>query len=149
MEKTSVQETLPRIQAILQSGQVCRLVVTGNSMLPFLRHEKDAAILAPYQGNARRGDILFYSRAPQICVLHRVQKICKDGTLLLCGDAQSQLEPVQPQQIIAGVSHIERNGRQISCRQFPLRAAICLWQLLRPIRPYLLVLLRKLRIIKS
>ncbi len=53
MEKTSVQEALPKIQALLQSGQACRLVVTGNSMLPFLRHEKDAVILAPYHACRR------------------------------------------------------------------------------------------------
>lgn len=148
MEKSSVQEALPQIKTILQNGQSCRLVVTGNSMLPFLRHEKDAVILVPYQGESRHGDILFYSRAPQVCVLHRVQKVCSDGALLMCGDAQSQLEPIKSQQIIASVSHIERNGRLINCRRFSLRTAVWLWQVLRPIRPYLLALLRKLHIIK-
>ena len=148
MEKTTIQETLPKIRAILQSGQSCRLVVTGNSMRPFLRHEKDAVILAPYQGSAQRGDILFYARAPQVCVLHRVQKVCKDGTLLLCGDAQTQLEPVKPEQIIASVPQIECDGKTVDCSLFSLRTAVWLWQLLRPARPYLLAGMRKLHIYK-
>lgn len=146
MEPTSVQETLPKIQAILQEGKSCRLVVTGNSMLPFLRHGSDAVILAPYQ-TAHHGDILFYFRTPDTCILHRVEKICHGGTLLMCGDAQSQLEPIQKQQIIAAVSHIERNGKLMDCRRFILRALVRIWQVLRPVRPYLLALLRKLHLI--
>lgn len=148
MEKTTVQEALPKIQAILQSGQSCRLVVTGNSMLPFLRHEKDAVILAPYQGNAKRGDIMFYARSPQVCVLHRVQKIRKDGALLFCGDAQTALEPVKPEQIIAAVPQIERGGKTVNCQQLPLRAIVWLWQAMRPVRPYLLAGMRKLHLLE-
>lgn len=147
MEATSVQETLPKIQAILHSGASCRLVVTGNSMVPFLRHKKDAVILAPCR-TVRRGDILFYFRSPQVCVLHRVCKVCRDGTLLLCGDAQSRREPVAPRQVIAAVSHVERGGKCVDCRRFSLRAAVWLWQALRPVRPYLLPLLRKLHLLK-
>ena len=149
MEKTTIQEALPKIQAILQSGQSCRLVVTGSSMLPFLRHKKDAVILAPYQGNAKRGDILFYARAPQVCVLHRVQKVLKDGTLLFCGDAQTALEPVKPEQIIAAVPQIERDGKTVDCSRLSLRTAVWLWQVLLPVRPYLLAGMRKLHFLKN
>lgn len=147
MEATSVQEALPKIQAILRSGKSCRLVVTGNSMAPFLRHEKDAVILTSCHA-VHRGDILFYFRSPEVCVLHRVCKVCRDGTLLLCGDAQSQREPVVPQQVIAKVSQVERNGKYVDCQRFSLRAAVWLWQMLRPVRPYLLLLLRKLHFLR-
>ena len=146
MEKTSVQEALPKMQAILRDGQTCRLLVTGTSMTPFLRHDRDAVILTPYHA-AHRGDILFYFRTPESCVLHRVHKVCRDGTFLMCGDAQQQLEPIIPQQIIAAVSHVERSGKYIDCRQPFLRLKVRLWQMLRPLRPYLLQLMRKLHMI--
>ena len=56
------EQALPRITALLEAGSSCRLVVTGNSMLPFLRHKRDAVILSPLSEPARRGDILFYLR---------------------------------------------------------------------------------------
>lgn len=135
------QEALPAIRAALEAGRPCSLTVTGGSMLPFLRHKKDAVILVPPAPPYRRGDILFYLRGSGQCVLHRVHRVRKDGTLLLCGDAQKPLEPVHPSQVIATVSHIRRGQRLTDCRQPLLRCSVALWQLLRPLRPGLMACL--------
>ena len=140
----SPEQALPKITAILAEGLPCRLVVTGNSMLPFLRHQLDTVILAPLSGPVRRGDILFYLRAPHLPILHRVCKIRPDGILLLCGDAQVGLEPVPPDRILARVTAIDRNGKQVDCSSLTFRLTGLLWILLRPVRPYILAVLRKL-----
>lgn len=145
MESSSIspQEALPRITAILAQGRSCRLVVTGNSMLPLLHDKRDAVILAPVTEEIKRDDILFYLRSPNVCILHRVWRVQPDGSLLLCGDAQTGLEPVSPDQVLAGVSHIERHNKLISCKSPALRLWTTVWRWLYPIRPYVLALLRR------
>lgn len=138
------EQALPRITALLESGLSCRLVVTGNSMLPFLRHKLDAVILSPLSTPVQRGDILFYLRAADCPVLHRVCRVCPDGTLLLCGDAQTGLEPVSPTQVLARVTRIDKDGT-LTDPASPLSWLTAqLWITLRPMRPYILAVLRRL-----
>lgn len=139
--KLTPEEALPRIRAVLELGQPCRLVVTGTSMVPFLRHEKDVVLLAPFRGQARPGDILFYLRGAHRPILHRVHRIEADGTLLICGDNQTRLEPVRPSQILAVVSRVERNGRSIDCTRLPWRLLSRMWMALLPVRGPLLRML--------
>lgn len=139
----SPAQALPQITAILAQGRPCRLVVTGNSMQPFLRHGRDAVILAPLRGEIRRGDILLYLRAPGYPVLHRVHRALEDGTLLMCGDAQRVLEPIRPEQVLARATHIDRGGTLLDCGSPAQRRKAALWQALYPARRYILAALRR------
>lgn len=133
-EKQSPAEALPRIREIISSGGSCRLVVTGGSMQPFLRGVRDAVILSPVMRPHRRGDVIFYESVFGQCVLHRVVGSRPDGTLLLCGDAQTWLEPLDKARVIAAASQIERNGRLFSADAPVWRALSLLWLALRPAR---------------
>ncbi len=143
----SPRDALPRMTEILNSGDSFRLMVTGNSMLPFLRHRQDRVILAPVSRPIRRGDILFYLRGPEQCILHRVHTVRPDGTLMMCGDSQVALEPIRAEQVLARVTHVDRKGVQIPCSCLSLRLVWGLWRYLRPVRPYLLAILRKLHLV--
>lgn len=138
MSVYSTREALPRIRSSLADGRPCQLTVTGSSMWPFLRSRKDAVILIPPDREPRPGDILFYLRREDFCVLHRVIRRDADGLLTLCGDAQTRPETVRPEQIIALVSHIKRGQRMFSCRALLWRFFSFLWRVLLPIRPPLL-----------
>lgn len=133
-DRLSPAEALPRIRSIIDSGGSCRLVVTGSSMEPFLRNERDAVILSPAVRPPRRGDIIFYERPGGQCVLHRVTGTGPDGSLLLCGDAQTGLEPVSASQVVAAVSRIERGGKQFSAGAPLWRLLSLFWIMLRPVR---------------
>ena len=137
-------QALPRIKAALDAGRPCRLVVTGGSMFPFLRDKRDAVIITPISGRIKRDDILFYLHSPQLCVLHRVRQVNPGGSLLLCGDAQTALELVYPEQVLGRVSHIQRGDRVISAKNPILLLLTVLWRWCYPIRPRLLALLRRL-----
>ena len=138
------EQALPKIMAILDEGLPCRLVVTGNSMLPFLRHRRDTVILAPVSSPIRRGDILFYLRRGGAPILHRVCAVRPDGVLLMCGDAQVGLEPISPDRVLARADHIDRNGTVTDCSAPLPRLKARLWIALRPVRPYILAVLRRL-----
>lgn len=143
-EPISPEQALPRIKALLAEGLPCRLVVTGSSMLPFLRHRQDAVYLIPADDAIRVGDILLYLRGTNVPILHRVHRLLPDGTLVMCGDAQVGLEPIRREQVLAKVSHMEHGGKTIPCARISLRLSVRLWRLLRPLRPYLLALMRKI-----
>lgn len=143
----SPAEALPRISSTLAEGRVCRLVVTGTSMTPFLRDRADTVILAPLDGAPKRGDILFYRRPGDICVLHRVHKVRPDGVLLMCGDAQTWLEPIQPAQVVGQVVRVERDGKAIDCGAPSWRLASAAWLALFPLRPRAMALLRRVGVL--
>lgn len=134
-------EALARIQADLAAGRSSHLVVTGGSMVPFLRHKKNAVVLTSPTLPYRRGDILLYLRRADWCILHRVVRVKVDGTLVMCGDAQTALEVIRPEQVVAQVSHVRHGARITACSSLPLRAAVALWQLLRPVRRPLLAVM--------
>lgn len=142
-----VEEALPQIESCLARGRDCRLTVTGTSMLPFLRDQKDAVILSPLTGTVQKGDIIFYLRRQNVCVLHRVYGTLPDGIFSVCGDAQVGLEPVHREQIIGIVTAVEKNGKRIPSNSVWLKMRVSLWQMLYPVRPYAMAVLRKLHII--
>lgn len=133
----------PRIEAL-------PLVVSGGSMTPFLIHGRDTVWLSRLERPARRGDILLYQRRSGSYVLHRVWKVCPDGTCTMVGDAQTQLEHgIGADQVIAIVTAVERKGKKILPGSFwwaffekfwirvvPLRRPICgLYSLVCRLRP--------------
>ena len=138
VEKRRPEEVLPRIRAIMEAGGSCRLLVTGGSMLPILRSEKDWVILAPCTQTPKRGDILFYVRPSGYCVLHRVHRVLDAERFAICGDAQTALEMVEQRQVVAKVSHIQRGERVISCEAPGWKLLSWFWMLTKPLRPLLM-----------
>lgn len=131
---------VPQILQILSRGESCLLTVTGASMLPFLRHKKDSVLLsAPQEKDIAVGRIVFFQRLDGCYILHRIRRIRKDGSLLICGDAQSWTEVISPNQILAVVTAVQRqSGRMVSVRSLGWRMASALWYPTRPLRRWLL-----------
>ena len=94
------------------------LVITGNSMSPFLIHGRDTVYLSRLTRPVRRGDMLLYQRENGSYVLHRVFKAAPES-LTMIGDAQTILEPgIQPEQVIAVVTRVERKGKPLGPGSF-------------------------------
>lgn len=128
------QQLFPAVEDILEDGTQFKLVVTGNSMRPFLKHKRDSVTLTSITNHTiKRGDIVLIRRHSDTYVLHRVQKLQSDG-FIMNGDAQTWDEFVPFIQVIAIVSRIERKGRLISCDNRTYRILSEVWMLLRPVR---------------
>lgn len=142
MEHTAMpaSEAVPQIIEILERGQQCMLTVTGSSMLPFLRHKKDAVVLAkPEPQMLRRGRVVFFQRESGAYILHRIRRVEKDGSLCINGDAQAWTEHIRPEQVLAVVVAIRRkSGRILDCNGILWRGLSALWYPTRPIRGQLL-----------
>ena len=81
------QEYMEMIRALLEDGQEVSMIVTGNSMRPFLKHGRDKICMKKTDRKLRKGDIVFYRRENGQYVMHRILK-CGDQSYTLLGDGQ-------------------------------------------------------------
>lgn len=134
------------IEETLKAGGCVPLVVTGNSMNPFLKDGKNTVWLEGCaESDFKRGKILLFRRTDGKVVLHRVRKVLPGGELVMNGDAQYWCENIKKEQAVAVVTYIEKNGRKKSCSSLFYRAVIEVWQLLKPLRPYIFRVQRKIK----
>ena len=109
-------QLLEQYRELLQDERITALplVISGNSMSPFLVHGRDTIYLSRLTRAPRRGDALLYRRDNGAYVFHRVYAV-KDGLLTMVGDAQTQLEPgIRPDQVIAVMTAAVRRGKHLA-----------------------------------
>ena len=117
------------IEEILASGGEFRMYPKGTSMLPLIVQKRDSVVLKRnFDVPAKKHDIAFYRRTNGQFVLHRVMRICKDGTYTMCGDNQFALEKgIAPEQIIGYVSGLYRKEKEIKMNGFRYSVYVFLW----------------------
>ncbi|MBQ2725200.1 MAG: S24/S26 family peptidase [Clostridia bacterium] len=137
-------ESGDELAELIAAGAKIPIVVTGSSMLPFLRNKRDTVWLMKEE-NYKRGQILFFRRDNGMFVLHRIRRVYPDGRMLLNGDAQTACEIIRPDQALAVVYAVSRNGKTkpADCLLWKLRDL--LWYPTRPLRPVIFSIYRKLR----
>lgn len=87
------------------------LVISGNSMSPFLIGGRDTVWLSRVDRPLQVGDAVLYRRKSGSYVFHRIYRIC-DNCFTMIGDAQTVLESgIEPEQIIAVMTRAERKGK--------------------------------------
>lgn len=145
-----VNKMMPAVKELLTAGKRVRITVTGMSMYPFLRGNIDSVELV-HTGfsEVRQGDILLVNRENGEYVLHRVIRKKKEF-LHLNGDAQQWCEIIYPEQIIAKVINVWRKDKSISCSNLKWRALSYLWQMVFPLRYFIInlykVVFRRLKL---
>lgn len=72
-------------------SQTVSLQVLGNSMRPYLVHERDSVLLH-YADNVRVGDVVLAEIKPSHYVLHRVVKLTESGEMTMRGDGNRTTE---------------------------------------------------------
>ena len=119
----SMKDIGPLIEEMVGQGDIFRLTVSGTSMMPFLRDQRDEGIFAPLERRSpERGDILLFQRRGGTYVMHRLYRIERDGTFTFIGDHQYRTEKgIQREQIKAYVPYVFRDGRKIDCEKGFLR----------------------------
>ncbi len=156
----SLEEMAPVIRAGLAQGQEVVLTITGNSMAPFLRHQRDQVVLvAADPATLQPGDVPLYRRKNGQFVLHRIVER-DDGTcrrrlgdkdalpsahvgaalhFTMLGDAQTDLEPrIEEEQIIARAAAFLRKGKRWECDSRAYRRRVRRWHRWLPERRVLL-----------
>ena len=118
-----------------ESVEALPLVISGNSMSPFLIHGRDTIYLSRLTRPVKRGDVLLYQRDRGAYILHRVYKI-EDDSFTMVGDAQTELEPgIRPEQVIAIMTSAERKGKKQTPGSFWWEFFEKVWIRMVPLRP--------------
>lgn len=146
--ETDTENALCYIKESLKSGIAVPLTVTGSSMMPILKPQRDIVWLEYCDMNQiKKGDILLFERSNGKPVLHRVRKI-KNDVLIMNGDALCFTETIEKTQVIACVKKFERNKKMFNCDSKAIKLWNMMWYFTRPVRPILKKLYSFLRINK-
>ena len=101
------------IEDTVKKGSSMPLVVTGNSMEPFMKDGRDTVWLECCKdSDYKRGKILLFKREDEKIVLHRVRKVMPDDVLIMNGDAQYWCEEIKKEQALAVVTYIEKKRKK-------------------------------------
>lgn len=135
IKRVKSDEMFPIISEILSQGGHAWIVVTGMSMYPFLREDKDSVELtATSFKEIKRRDIVLIKRTTGEYVLHRVLRKAENSFYMI-GDAQQWTEgPLVPNQLIAVVTAIKRGQKVISCDNFVWKLLTWTWLNIIPLR---------------
>ena len=138
MDKITIPNEIliPEVGRLLAEGREVEMRPKGNSMLPFIRQEKDNVVLKK-KDNVEKGDIVLVDLGGRY-VLHRI--IAEDGErLTLMGDGNIRgTESCAKDNVLGTVVKIVRpGGKSVT----PSKGK--LWKALLPVRRYLLAFYRR------
>ena len=140
-----LEDLLPVIEEKLKSGGLFEININGTSMLPLLVEKRDTVILGPFDGRIKKYDIPLYRRKNGAFVLHRAVKVY-ENSFCACGDNQWVVEKdIEYGQIIGVVRAVVRKGKKIPVSSFGYGLYCRLWELLRPVRKYIVKIRGKLK----
>ena len=128
---------IPSLLELLEDTPAVPLVISGNSMSPFLVHGRDTVYLYKLTQPPRRGDMILYRRDNGAYVLHRVYEA--GSTYTMVGDAQTLLERgIRPDQMLALVTAVRRKGKLLKPGSFWWVFFQRVWIRMVPLRPVVL-----------
>ena len=140
----SAREIMPVIHAALKRSQNVRMIVNGNSMLPFL-YDGDEVELEPMHSLPVPGDLVLVQCPEERYVLHRVVRLESDG-FFLRGDAQTHCEgPFMHSDILGRAAKSYHKGRIRAHDRGAWRIAGWIWIHCGPFGPRLLWLTFQIR----
>lgn len=132
-------------ELLLQGQRNVAIPVSGGSMVPFL-HSGDMAYLDLPDSPLKKGDIVLYTRENGRYILHRIKRINKDGSFIMVGDAQQELELLPRRELIhARVTSALHCGKHIHPGQPRWWFYQHIWLNIVPIRHFLMALSGKLK----
>lgn len=132
---------MPVLREVLEQGKEVPLLITGNSMSPFLVHQRDEILISPPDGSWKKGDMAFFQRKNGHYVMHRILRVNSEGDCFFIGDGQMLVEgPIAPGQIFGKITAVKRKGKWIRPGKFWWEFFEHVWLNVIPLRP----LLRKL-----
>ena len=127
-KEVAIDDVIEIMVEKLNSGGTVTFTPKGKSMLPMLRDGEDVVVLSKPKGRLHLFDIPFYKRSNGSYVLHRIVNFDADGSYVLCGDNQFDLEHgIKDSDIIGVVTAFYRKGKAYSVNSFSYRLYVNFW----------------------
>ena len=113
MIQVDTREYVSALKELVEQGREVSMTISGNSMSPFMVHQRDMILFKQPDRPLKRGDMVFYERPTGQYVMHRICRVTPDGYYIV-GDAQWMIEgPVKREQIFAIITKVRRKGTWI------------------------------------
>lgn len=145
----STYDIFPLVRIAMSEGKKVKITVSGNSMEPWISHNRDQVLLSAAAGrNLKKGNIILFQSKYGKYILHRIYKTDAEGYHTIGDACLSEDGFILPSEIIGVVEIIYRKGKEIDCDSFHWRFIFTVWRRLLPFRKYLLnfyFLMRKLK----
>lgn len=121
-----IEDVIPILSEVIESGGEFELYPRGTSMLPLIREGRDSVILVS-PDDPKIGDIVLYRRKCGQYVLHRI--VGRESEFFtMCGDNQTKAERgIAREQIIAKVKLLRRDGITFDCASAKYRKWVKKW----------------------
>lgn len=134
---------LEEARKLIDDGIEVTIKTKGVSMLPFIRGDRDSAVLVKCP-DPQEWDIVLAKVSDGRYVLHRV--IRREGDLLtLMGDGSIKAkERCSVSDVIGKTVRIETPGKSIDCTSETEKRKAAIWRKLLPLRRYILFIYRKI-----
>lgn len=134
MKVVDTGEYVSALRALTEQGKEVSMMIAGNSMSPFLIHQRDIICFRKPEEKLKKGDMVFFQRDNGQFIMHRIWKIKPEGCYIV-GDAQTEIEgPVKEEQIFAVITRVKRKDRWILPGSFWWEFFARVWIHLVPIR---------------
>ena len=118
MKTVNTYEYISLLRELTEQGKEVNVRISGSSMSPFLKNQRDIIVFKKPERELRKGDMVFYQRVTGQYVMHRIWKVNSKGFYIV-GDAQTDIEgPVKQEQIFAIVTKVQRDGKWIEAGDF-------------------------------
>lgn len=118
MRVVDTREYVSVLKELVDEGKVVSMLIAGNSMSPFLCHQRDYIYFKKPDQKLKRGDMVFYQRKNGQYIMHRIYKI-RGEDYYMVGDAQQVIEgPLKREQIFAVVIKVKRKEKWIEPGDF-------------------------------
>lgn len=133
--KMDTNEYLTVLRNLTEEGREVSLLISGNSMSPFLIHQRDYVYFRKPNRKLQKGDIVFFQRDSGQFVMHRICRIQQEQYYLI-GDGQREVEgPIRREQIFGLVFSVMRKGKKLSPGNFWWEFFAHVWLDFRCFRP--------------
>ncbi len=144
-ERISNREFLAVMQEAFSRGQQLKFTPSGTSMLPMLDGMNDTVTFAEKPERLKKYDVAFYQRNNGQLVLHRVVKLCGDGSYVFSGDNQYYYEPgIRDENILALMVAFTHGDKEHTTDDFSYRLYIHRMMLKKRLRIFAVKVYHKL-----
>ena len=144
MIQVDTREYVSALKELVEQGREVSMTISGNSMSPFMVHQRDMILFKQPDRPLKRGDMVFYERPSGQYVMHRICRVKPEGYYIV-GDAQWLIEgPVAREQIFAVITKVRRKGQWIGPDDRVWKFFEHVWLRLIPCRRFLVTVYTRL-----
>ena len=131
----NTREYVSTLRELTEQGKEVGMRIAGNSMVPFLVHERDYIYFRKPDRDLKKGDMIFFQRRDGSFIMHRIYRVKPEGYYIV-GDNQTVIEgPVAREQIFALITQVKRKGKMIGPEDFCWKFFEHVWINMIPLRP--------------